>query len=208
MSITWRELHEGYDRSQEEALALAQRALADLQAGTTTFTELRARYTRGGPGREDGWIGMFSRRPGTTGVFDALSAVPEGGLFGPYKDEGGFSVMRRGRFFRSVVRQILVKFREATPMEPGVTRMKAEAQMRAQEALAAARAHPERWAELVLKYSDDLDTRADEGSLGCISIGAMTEKRLEDAILDTPPGTIHPNLLESPLGFHIFYRVD
>jgi hypothetical protein len=210
--VTWRELEGGGDRSKEEAREVAARAVRDLRAGTLTFAQARAQFGTPGQERADGWWGRIDRRVGWAKLYDALKVVPEGAYVDPIEASDGWVVMRRGANFRSVVRQILVQHLQSQTggLNPHhLTR--AQAQERAEAALAKARGDLSLWPDLVRTYSDDVAPIIDDqGSFGCIAPGQLPLELapLEDAIAATPPGQVHPRVVETSLGFHVLYRVD
>jgi hypothetical protein len=209
--ITWRELESGADRSKDEARDLAQKAVRDLRAGTLTFAQARAQYATPGIEREDGWYGRLDNRKSGDHLYAALQALPAGAYAEPIEATDGWVVMRRGVNFKCVVRQILVQHIEALSRPLGQSRSKNEALLRAQSALERARADLSRWPDIVRANSDDEPPMIDDqGSFGCISPGQLplTLVPLEDAIHATPPGTLHPKVLETKLGYHVLWRVD
>lgn len=209
--VTWREVEGGADRTKEEAREIAASAVRDLKAGTLTFAQARAQYGTQGQERADGWYGRLDRRVGWAKLYDALKAVPEGSYTDPLEASDGWVVMRRAANFRCVVRQILVQHVLSQPRPLSQHRSKEEAKERAETALAKARADLARWPDLVRTYSDDeAPIIDDEGSFGCIAPGQLPLELapLEDAIAATPPGQLHARVLETPLGFHVLYRVD
>jgi parvulin-like peptidyl-prolyl isomerase len=207
VSITWRELDGGADRSQEEARALAERLLGELRAGRVTLAEVRAQHAPGARSREDGFVTNVPLRPQTKPMFEQLERIAEGEWLGPVEEPQGYAIVRRGRFLRSIVRHIVVQYLGARTENPNIRRMEGEARVVAEQALEAARARRRPWAELVRQFSDDLQTLDDAGSLGCVGNGDL-DPSLETAVLDTPPGEVHPKLVRSPFGFHVLWRVD
>jgi hypothetical protein len=207
VSITWREVEGGADRSKEEAHALADQVLGELRAGRLTLGEARTRYVPNARSREDGFVANVPLRPNTQPMFEQLARLAEGEWMGPIDEPQGYAIVRRGRFLRSVVRHIVVQYVGARTENPNVRRMEGEARVVAEQALEAARARQRPWAELVRRFSDDLETLDDAGSLGCPGNGDL-DPALEAAVLDTPPGEIHPRVVRSPFGFHVLWRVD
>jgi len=195
-------------RTLEQAREEARRALASLRGGEATLME--AREAAGGvpPAREDGFLGYFRNRAPHQDLYAALASLAEGAyLTEPLETQGGVAVMRRGRHLRCLARHILVRHSASEGLQRGVLRTHAEAEARAEEALAAARARPDQWDELVQRYSDDLRTVGNRGTLGVVGPGQLPES-VEAALLDTPPGGLHGSVVESPLGFHVLLRVD
>lgn len=207
LSITWREVEGGADRSREEARALAEQLASDLRAGRISLGEARALYAPAARTREDGFVTNMPLRPNTQPMFEGLARLAEDEWMGPIEEPDGYAIVRRGRFLRSIVRHIVVQFVGAQTENTNITRLEPEAQLVAQQALDAALAGSRPWAELVRRFSDDLETLDDAGSVGCAGNGDL-DPALEAAVLATPPGTIHKSLVRSPFGYHIVWRVD
>lgn len=200
----------GPPRSRDEARALANTAVEELRAGKITFPQARARYGEPDETPVNGWQDLLRLQPQNEAIHRVLSSVEEGGVPDVVETPGGFLVMRRGRFFRSVVRHIAVHHVEGEGRALHERKLKPEALARAQEALERAQADPSKWDELVRSYSDDLRSVEDRGFLGCLAPGSLppSMEALETAILETPPGKIHPRVVESSFGYHVLWRVD
>jgi len=207
LGISWRELREGADRSREEAQALAQQVVKELRAGTLTLTEARARHAPTFYGRPDGWMGMLDRRRETAQLFDALKAAPADTWIEPLELPEGFTIVKRSPTLRAIVRHILVQYAGADDAPLSVTLMAPEAEGRARQALALARADLSSWDALVVRFSDEAATSQDGGSLGCIGPTEL-HPALEAAVVATPPGQVFPQPVRTPLGFHVVWRVD
>jgi hypothetical protein len=195
-------------RTMEEARSTAREMLGALRRGEMTMSEAREAARGVPPGREDGYLGGFRDRPPYEQIHAALSGVAEGEFLAePVDTEGGFAVLRRGRHLRCLARHILVRHSASEGLQRGIMRQPAEAEARAKEALAQARARPEAWGELVQRYSDDLRTVGNQGTLGVVGPGKLPDS-VEEALLGMAPGEIHPSVVASPLGFHVLLRVD
>lgn len=199
----------GGERTKEQAESQAREALAGLRSGALTLAQARARFgPTGGHEREDGWIVLLGRNGGTAALFDRLARVPEDAwLAEPVDAREGWGVFRRGRLLRSVVRHVLIQHVESAERPMSLTRLKPEALALAQKALAQVRGDLSRWDATVRAYSDELNTVGDRGSLGCVLSGTLPPE-LEAALLDTPPGEVCDRVVETPLGFHVLWRVD
>lgn len=207
VSITWRDIEGGADRSKEEARALAEQLMGDLQAGKLTLGEARTRYAPQARSRPDGFVTNVPLREATRPLYEQLSRLAEGEWLGPVDEPQGFALVRRGRFLRSIVRHILVQHAGVLEANPNVSRLEGEALVVARQALEAARVRHRPWPELVRRYSDDLGTLDDAGSLGCVGNGDL-DPALEAAVLDTPPGQLHGQVVSTPRGLHVVWRVD
>lgn len=91
---------------------------------------------------------------------------------------------------------ILISFGvNATPQEKEAARKKAE------DVLAQVKKHPENFAELAKKYSQDPGSAEKGGDLGSFTRGMMV-KPFEDAVFSMKPGEIS-DLVQSEFGYHI-----
>ncbi|MGI4814340.1 MAG: SurA N-terminal domain-containing protein [Janthinobacterium lividum] len=81
-----------------------------------------------------------------------------------------------------------------------------QAQAKAQAILAEVRAHPERFAEIAKKESQDAGSAANGGDLGYFSRGMMV-KPFEDAAFSMKPQQIS-DLVQSDFGYHIIEVTD
>jgi hypothetical protein len=200
----------GPERTREQARAQANSAVEELRAGKITIAEARARYGEPDDAPATGWMDLLRLSPQSEPLYRVLAAVPEGGVPDPLDTARGILVLRRGHFFRSIVRNILVQHIESENRPTKEMKLRPEAKARAQEALTRALADPARWDDLVHAYTDELFSVEDRGYIGCLAPGSLDASMaaLETAILATPPGKIHPHLVETPFGYHVVWRVD
>jgi peptidyl-prolyl cis-trans isomerase C len=77
----------------------------------------------------------------------------------------------------------------------------------AEKALAALKANPENFDQLLETYAGKNPPGHRGGSMGFVARGRLIEN-LEKAIFMTPKGSIHPNLVETSFGFHVVMVSD
>lgn len=104
-----------------------------------------------------------------------------------------------------VARHILVSFKGAMRAATYVTRSKAEARARAEEARSRALAG-EDFAALAREYSDDPGSAADGGDLGRFTRGQMVPA-FSNAAFELEPSGVS-DVVESDFGFHVIQRIE
>ncbi len=104
-----------------------------------------------------------------------------------------------------VARHILVAYQGGMRAGAHITRTKAEAKARAEEAKERALAG-EDFAVLATEYSDDPGSAADGGNLGRFTRGQMVPV-FSDAAFRLEPGGVS-DVVESEFGFHVIQRVE
>ncbi len=83
----------------------------------------------------------------------------------------------------------------------------AQKKAKAEELYNEVKAHPDQFAQIAEKNSDDTASAKNGGDLGYFSKGMMVPA-FSDAAFDTKPGQIHDGIVQSPFGYHIIEVMD
>lgn len=138
---------------------------------------------------------------------EQLYNLPQGEIYGPYTFNGYLAMSKSlGRQAGANARasHILISYAGAMRANPGVTRTKEEAELKANEMLAQALANPASFASLAQTNSDDSSSQQG-GDLGFFSKGQMTGK-FNDFVFNNSISKI--GLVETEFGFHIINITD
>ncbi len=188
-------------RTKEEALARALE-LRKRIVGGEDFVKVARECSDDASNIFGGHLGFIKR--GTMPVeFDsAVFALSPGEVSEPVETEFGYHLILARVYAESS--HVLVGFKEAkTPLE-GVTRTRAEAQARIEQALARIRAGED--FGKVAREMSDCPSRASDGRLGAYEPGqANFVKEFEDALYQLRAGEVS-GIVETSFGFHIILR--
>jgi len=205
--IPWRDHDPKFDRTKEEARALAEGAIEALRKGEMTLLDAALKYAPQQPERPDVFLGRVRGTEATKSLYDRLKAAPEDRYLDTFETPGGFGVLRRGPLFRSIVRHILIQHRDSPERPLSLRRSREDALALATKVLGEADANGTNWSDLVRRFSDDALTAPLDGAMGVLGTGDA-EPEIEKVILETQPGHVARALAETPSGFHILYRVN
>ncbi|MCP5065039.1 MAG: hypothetical protein GY946_00610 [bacterium] len=203
--------YEGLDRGKlprEQVEKAAQLMYADLIAGKTTLRALRDEHVPPMRGQAQRILLTFQSRTNLKeDVRTAIESVKPGEYVPPFSTPMGIGVLRRGRYLRGVVRQILVMHRDSFDRPLRISRSRNEALAGAKKALATLRPDLSNWGAVLKAYTDDDLAARPNGTVGVVGPGDMP-LATEEAAIDTPVGTLHPEVVESEYGFHVIWRVS
>lgn len=194
-------------RTKPQAAALAQELIQGLANGTVSLEQAMAKYTPKQSQTRGAYLGLTERHGDNLRIFEDLRAAEPGQLLGPYDTPKGFAVVMRGRYLRSLFRHILIQHVGSQDLESRITRTPEQALVLAKEVLAKALADRGAWDDLVAAHSDDRYSRPYRGRMGVLHTGHMPEG-FESFVFKQPADTIHPQVVESPFGFHIVWKVN
>jgi parvulin-like peptidyl-prolyl isomerase len=205
--VGWEGRPGGEGRDRETARRLAAEAREKMGAGKLSLDQAASMYSQGRKTGPEAFLGMIPRRPHTRAIWEALDGKKPGVIVGPVETEEGWGVYVRGRYFRAPVRQVLVQHVMSEGRDIHIGRTPQEARALAQEALDQVLEDRSQWDRVVQKYSDDQRSRGDGGRMGVLTPMEFAPG-FERVLYDLAPGAIAKELVETPYGFHVLWRVD
>ena len=190
--------------TKEEAFKRAREAIQMLSRGKLTLSDARKKFSPSSRSHPNEYLGFVSPAEADDPFFRALHALEPGQFAEPHDSPRGIAVLVRGSHVRAFARHILVQDAR-TNMR--IQRRPQDAEKLAMEILAKLKADPEYWDKAVIDHSDDPMTSSNRGTLGVVTHGQGLDP-LADALRNTKPGAIHPQIVRSPQGLHIVMRVE
>ncbi|MDO5105439.1 peptidylprolyl isomerase [Capnocytophaga sp.] len=152
---------------------------------------------------------LFVTKSELSGVYaDTLFTLPIGKVFGPYEEGGVLKLSRMiAKEANGAVKasHILIPYAGSQAAAQNVTRTKEEAQTKAQEILALARAADADFAALARENSEEPGAAYSAGDLGFFTKGRMV-KPFEEFVFGNPTGTI--DIVETDFGIHVVKITD
>jgi hypothetical protein len=204
--VPWTGSAQGGTRTREEAEQEAKELVGKIQRGEVDLLEAAMPFRQGPNDRPGALLGHVRNIEGSREMYDALASV-EPGQFVPVKElPGGFAVIRRGVMLRALVRHLLIQHRHSPDRPLSIVRSRDEARALAEKILKDVDRSGGNWADMIRKYHEEASTQARLGSLGAVMSGGIYPS-LEEVLLATEPGQVAGRVAESPVGFHILYRL-
>lgn len=190
------------------AHAACVQALKRLRGGVSTLVEERARLTTVTRGdHADAFIRVATTDSSYAAVVIPLSKVKPGAYADVVELQAGFAVVQRRRLLRGLAKHILISHLRAPARPIQVTRTPEEANLRALAALQMLLDDPSAWDDVLKQFTDDDTHERPGGLLGVVTNGDIGWP-LEEALLETKPGSLHPKLVQSNRGFEIIFRIQ
>ena len=192
--------------SEEEFERGAKEALEKVRRGELTLAEASEKYGSSTT-RADAFIDNVRDGGRKAELYRILEHVAPGELAPLSRVPGAGLIVRRGVYFRSHVRHILIQHIDSANRPLTVSRTKDDAKALAEKILTELHDGSLTWSEAIHRHSDDVQTAALLGWIGAVSNGDLVPQ-FEAAILGIEPGHIGDELVELNDGFHILYRVN
>ena len=186
--------HHSHDRSLDEARALAQQILKQLEQGED-FAALARRHSDDPSRGRGGWLGTYATGTYLPEFEAAVASVPPGSI-GPLAETShGVHIVRREPVIEAEARHILL---QVGPDQSD------EEVLAAIQALRQRHAQGESFDALARAHSAHQATRSEGGQLGLIGRGQLVPD-LERAIFSLEPGQVSEPV-RTPWGWHIILR--
>ena len=193
--------------SKAEAEAKAKEAWEKVSKGELTLAEASQRYSPVPVRRPDMFIANVRDSGPQKPVYAAVQKAAPGELAPLAELPEAFLVVRRGNFYRSHIRHILIQHLESANRPLAVSRTRVDAKALAEKIIAELGGDTSKWADAHRRYSDELRSAALHGWIGALTNGDLMPV-MEEAIEATPPGQIADKVVETQEGYHVLYRVN
>ena len=192
--------------SAEESELRAKEAWGKVSRGELTLAEAGRQYGAQMK-REDAFLRNIEDSGPEKELYAALAQLAPGEMAPPTKMPGAFLIARRGVYFRSHVRHILIQHVESANRPLTVSRSKQDAKALAEKIHAELTDGSLTWTDAVHRNSDDIQTIGLQGWIGAPTNGDLIPE-FERVILATEPGSLASEVLDNSDGLHILYRVN
>lgn len=192
--------------ARAQAESRAREALEAVKSGEVSLEAAAKRYSMVPSPRTDLFIANAGDGGRHAGLYRSLAEV-EPGAVALAEIEGAYVVARRGTYFRSQVRHILIQHLESKDRPLAVTRSRTDAKALAEDLLSKVSADPSLWDATVRRHNDDAMATPMNGWIGAITNGELPPE-LEAVLVATEPGQIAAEVVESEAGYHIVYRMN
>lgn len=140
---------------------------------------------------------------------EALFALKEGEIYGPYKDNGYWKyskLVAEKQMPDSVkLKHILISY-EGLPTGQGTERTSAEAKQLADSLVGVLKNAPNKFNGLVTQYSDDTGTKDKEGDLGWFPFPREEKNEFVDFAFSNDPQSV--KVITSQYGYHVAFVDD
>ncbi|MFZ5892053.1 MAG: peptidylprolyl isomerase [Myxococcota bacterium] len=210
-ALDWRPDPPNPKRNIADALSLAQRIAKEAAADPQNFAALARKYSEDTISRDRGGAlgGVRVSQLAITGMLDAIAALKPGQVSQAFRTPYGFHIVKREApppEEQLAGERIVIGYESTLGQAREARRNREQARVLAAQVAAEARANPEAFKSLVVKYSDHAD-RAQFGDMGVFSsrdpeylpVEIAELSRLRDAEISDP--------IDSRFGFEILKRV-
>lgn len=190
-------------RTREEARIRAEEARQKVLDGAD-FAQVARAWSDDSTAARGGDLGGFEAGTMVAPFEEAVRALKVGEVSRVIETPFGFHVIERLPLREVRCAHLIVSWKGAERAPPGVTRSRAEAKARAEEAVAKAAAG-EPWDNLVATYSDG-PMKDEGGDLGWFGPGQLAAP-LDAAAFDLDIGQVSA-VVETARGYHVLKRLE
>jgi len=198
-------------RTAKEALARAEELAVKVKKDPSLLPVLAQKFSEAPRAVEGGYLGNWNQGKMVRPFEIAVARLKPGEVGGPVQTSFGYHIIRREALLEEKeisAAHILIAHREALRAPPGLTRSPLEAEALATDLLNRLGSEPRNFAALVNRYSNGPRAKRG-GGLGLWTTGLGKRPAIIDrALLATPVGSLHNQLVQTPFGFHILKRME